>query len=268
MDPRQYLSPLDTTRLSQACAKATPFPHICIDRFLRPDFASEVAASYPSFDSALGLGKVFRALNEDRKIQITDVERLPQPARLLNEILASSEFRGILTDITRIEHLLADRTLSGGGIHLMASGARLDVHVDFNALKSPLLFRRLNILIFLNERWKEDWGGELELWDRHVKRLVASFVPTFNRCIVFATSEISFHGVRRVTCPKDRARKSFAAYYYTREAPEGWDGKHHSTIFKARPDEWFRGTFLMPASRVSRATRRQWRRLASRLDRG
>ena len=73
-----------------------------------------------------------------------------------------------------------------------------------------------------------------------------SFSPVFNRCVVFITNEVSFHGVTAVKCPDDRTRKSFAAYYYTREAPAGWTGESHSTIFKARPNEILKGAVLMP----------------------
>jgi hypothetical protein len=48
-------------------------------------------------------------------------------------------------------------------------------------------------------------------------------------------------------------RKSFATYYYTREAPAHWDGEAHSTIFKARPDETFRKLVAMPAENAQRA---------------
>ena len=63
---------------------------------------------------------------------------------------------------------------------------------------------------------------------------------------MFDTNEVSFHGVTAVKCPDGRSRKSFAAYYYTREAPEDWDGTSHTTIFKPRPDEKFKGGVLMP----------------------
>ena len=68
----------------------------------------------------------------------------------------------------------------------------------------------------------------------------------FNRACGFVTSEISYHGVTPVNCPPGSARKSFAVYYYTKEAPQGWDGVKHSTVFKARPDEWLKGNVLMP----------------------
>ena len=90
-----------------------------------------------------------------------------------------------------------------------------------------------------------------------------SFAPIFNRCIVFETSEISFHGVTPVTCPDTVCRKSFAAYYYTKEAPPHWDGAVHSTNFRARPDEVLKGNVLMPLERAGQRLRSDSRDAAS-----
>jgi hypothetical protein len=114
-------------------------------------------------------------------------------------------------------------------------------------------------LIFFNPDWKPEWGGNLELWDRQVKHCHRSFQPLFNRCVIFETSEVSYHGVTAVRCPAGRARRSFAAYYYTKEAPAHWTGKAHDTVFRSRPDEAIRGRVLMPAEQVARAIRqRMW----------
>jgi hypothetical protein len=124
--------------------------------------------------------------------------------------------------------------------------------VDFNYLRERQLHRRLNILVYFNEGWQESWGGNIELWDREVKVCHHSLSPVFNRCVVFATSDISFHGVTAVSCPRDVIRKSFAAYYYTREAPLGWDGMEHSTVFRARPGEHMKRHVLMPLENAQR----------------
>src|SRR4029079_552184 len=118
------------------------------------------------------------------------------------------------------------------------------------------LHRRLNILLYFNKNWREEWGGNIEVWDQDVKTCVHSFSPIFNRCVVFETNEISFHGVSAVRCPEGLSRKSFAAYYYTKEAPAHWTGKYHDTIFKARPDEKLKGRVLMPLEKATKfATR-------------
>ena len=246
------IRPLNVEALREQFRAAEPFPHILIDDFLETDFVREVAAAYPDFESSRDLGDEFASLNEMHKVQICDDAEFPDPVRRLNEAISSPEFLASVTEITGIPSLLADAQLRGAGMHLTNTTGRLDVHVDFNYLETDQIFRRLNILIYLNEGWEEAWGGQVELWDEDVKRCYGSFAPVMNRCLIFETSEISFHGVAPVACPPGTARKSFAAYYYTKEPPENWSGTPHSTIFRARPTERFRGAVLMPAQRLRR----------------
>lgn len=242
------LNPLDREALRQEFRSAKPYPHIVIENFLQEDFLREVVGSYPNFsqawEEAKGTRDAFVALNERYKLQVTDSNRFPEPVRRLHEALASQAFLDDLSYITGIPNLLADPEMRGGGMHMTGPRGRLDVHIDFNYDKKAKLHRRLNILLYLNDDWKETWGGAVELWDRDVKHCVRSLPPTLNRCMIFETSEISYHGVEPVTCPEGVARKSFAGYYYTREAPENWDGTIHSTNFKPRPNEYLRNAVL------------------------
>ena len=261
-----YLNPIDTNELAQRFRSASPFPFFCQPDFLRPEFAREVCRSYPSYAEARELGREFGALNERLKVQITERERMPAPTARLAEVLSSQPFLDVLSEITGIPRLLADPQLRGGGMHLVGPGGRLDVHVDFNVQRDTQWHRRLNILVFLNERWEEDWGGRLELWDPDVTRCEQSQMPLLNTCLVFQTSEQSFHGVQPVTCPEGVTRQSFAAYYYTEEAPAEWSGAYHTTVFKPRPGEWWRNTLGRPAERLGRAMRRQSARLLRKVS--
>src|SRR5262249_24353524 len=199
-----------------------------------------------------------------RKVQITDAALFPEPVARLNDALASPEFLADLSYITGIPHLLADPELVGGGIHVTGPGGRLDVHVDFNYIKGRNLHRRLNLLLYLIPRGDERWGGQIHLWDKDVTACEAAFAPALNRCIIFETSDISFHGVTPVTSAAPFPRQSFATYYYTREAPRHWRGVSHSTIFKARPEEKLRGYVLMPVE----VLRRRFSQSLHRIKRG
>ena len=256
------LQPLEIDALSQRFRGSQPFPFVQIDGFLCPDFAREVARTFPDMEAARAVGRSFRAVNEWGKTQVTDASAFPPPIRALQEALADPHWLATLSRITGIPDLLADEELVGGGMHLMRSGALLDVHVDFNLIEDRRLFRRLNILVFLNEGWRPEWGGGLELWDAGVKTRHHCVLPELNRCVIFETSEKSFHGVQKLSCPPGVIRRSFAAYYYTREAPPGWSGRRHTTIFRARPEERFKANVLMPASRLRRALLRPVRRVA------
>ena len=246
------LMPLDLPRLRREWLSAEPFPHIKIEPFLQPDLAKAIAASYPSFEQARTLGQEFRAVNETGKIQITDTARFPEPIKELAVLLASPSFLAQLAQITGIEDLLADPALSGGGMHMTGPEGRLDVHVDFNVETKTRWHRRLNLLLYFNADWRPEWRGAVELWDRDVKKRHHAYAPLLNRCVIFETSQISYHGVEQVDCPPGVARKSFAAYYYTEQPPEHWNGVTHNTIFRARPDEKLKGYVLMPSERVAR----------------
>ena len=259
------IRPLSRDELKERFDSATPFRFMMIDDFLEPEVAREVAAAVPTFEEARALGREFSAVNEKKKVQITDSAKFAPPIARLNRALASPEFRADLEYITGIPHLLADPKLRGGGIHVTGPQGRLDVHVDFNYREEDAIHRRLNILVYLNPEWDPSWGGAVELWDQDVKRCHVRVPPVLNQCVLFETSETSYHGVEPVGENAPRPRQSFAAYYYTKDAPPGWDGKTHSTVFRARPDEKLRKFVVVPAEKAWVEGRRAVRKLRASL---
>jgi Rps23 Pro-64 3,4-dihydroxylase Tpa1-like proline 4-hydroxylase len=259
------IQPLDREALRRQFSSARPFPFVSIDNFLDPRFAEEVAKAYPSYELATQQGRTFKTVNEKKKVQITDAERFPEPVKRLNEALAAPSLLSELSYITGVPKLLADPELRGGGIHITGPGGRLDVHVDFNYFDDKKLYRRANLIVYLNPRWEKRWGGQLQLWDRDVTRCEHEFEPLFNRCVIFETIDTGFHGVRPVS-EEAPLRQSFAVYYYTLEAPPAYAGVHDS-IFRARPDEKVRGYVLMPAEAMGRKLRYGARRIKGGIKR-
>jgi hypothetical protein len=246
------LRPIDRETLRREFMTASPFRFVQIEPFLDAAVADEVASSYPAFDRAALDGRVFSTVNERMKVQITDATRFPEPVRKLNDALASPAFIADLSAITGIADLLPDDRLEGGGMHITGPGGRLDVHLDFNYLEARKLYRRVNLLLYFNPAWQPEWGGQLQFWDRDVRRCERTFAPLLNRCLVVETTNGSFHGVTPVTRDAPAPRRSFAAYYYTREAPADMAERVPSTIFRARPNEWVRASILMPGERIQR----------------
>jgi len=263
----EILKPIDVDAVRAMYRRAEPYPFFVIDDFLEESFVRAVVDAYPRFDDATRVGHHFDRLNETGKVQITKSALFPAPVAELHAALASPGFLATLSRITGVSDLLADPELHGGGMHITRTSGRLDVHADFNYLRDQKLFRRFNILVYLNTTWDPSWGGGLELWDRDVTRREFYCLPKLNRCLVFETTKTSFHGVEKVACPPNVQRQSFAAYYYTTTPPPGWDGEYHSTIFRARPDEQLRGKVLMPAEKALDTARRFAGRVAGRLQR-
>src|SRR5581483_12413384 len=169
LEQQMLVQSYDRKALRHQFLNAEPFPFAKIDQFLDPTYAKEVAAAYPSFDLALSQGKSFNALNERKKVQITDASAFPEPVARLHKLLASPQFVADLSYVTSIPNLLADEQLVGGGMHITGPGGRLDVHVDFNFIEDRKLHRRLNLLLYLNPIWEDIWGGHIQLWDKDVK---------------------------------------------------------------------------------------------------
>ena len=217
---------------------ASPFRHVVIDDFFVPGFAAGLLQEFPAFDRSL-------AINEDgligRKAVHETVSTIGPTYRRLDTLVASRTFRQFVAKITGISDLLYDPDYYGGGTHENLSGQDLDPHIDFNFHPVTGSHRRLNLILFLNAQWERSWGGILDLHrDPHVppeRDEISRVEPLFNRCVIFETTEHSWHGFERIDIPDSAAitsRKSFALYYYTDDRPPEQTGPPHSTIYVER----------------------------------
>ncbi|MFL2878651.1 MAG: 2OG-Fe(II) oxygenase [Candidatus Pelagibacter sp.] len=127
-----------------------------------------------------------------------------------------------MNSITGIEEtLIPDPYFYGGGLHQIFKGGFLKVHSDFYLHPKMKLDRRLNILIYLNEDWREEYGGALELWDKDMKKCEKKMFPELNNVCIFSTDHRSFHGhPNPLNCPENISRNSIALYYYSVGRPD------------------------------------------------
>ena len=210
-----------------------------MEEFLAPEFCRELLKEFPAFDRE-------KARNEmgevGRKAVFTNVAQLGPAYKRLDALLRSREFLQFMSAITGIPNLLYDPKYVGGGTHENLDGQDLDPHVDFNYHPLTQLHRRLNLIVFLNPEWQAEWGGALELesnpWHPDDDSPVRTIVPALNRAVVFETSEVSWHGFKRIQLPADKqhlSRRSIAVYYYTKRRPEDETAPAHSTVYVPRP---------------------------------
>lgn len=214
---------------TSAYRSAEPFPHTIIDNFLDERILRTVLTEFDGMDRT---GWHHTERETERKYSTEDFRHFGPVTRNVFSQLNSATFLWFLQEMTGIKGLIADPHLRGGGLHEIKRGGALGVHADFNFYPRLSLYRRLNLLIYLNENWSEEWGGHLELWDRDGKRCVQRIAPIFNRAVIFDTSNRSYHGhPRPLECPEERSRKSLALYYYTVDAPAEDDRTPHTTVF-------------------------------------
>jgi Rps23 Pro-64 3,4-dihydroxylase Tpa1-like proline 4-hydroxylase len=209
---------------------AQPFPHIVLDDFLPEELAETCVTEFPQ--RLVSIAGYARS-QENRKFEFKP-ETLSPSLRALFYSFNSAPFIGFLEQLTGIEGLIPDPYFAGAGLHEVADGGHLNVHADFNHHAHMDLERRINVLIYLNRDWREEYGGCFEMWDRFMSQCRLRVVPLFNRCVIFNTSAISFHGnPDPVKHPMGASRLAIALYYYTAT----WDRSRmeRSTQFKVRP---------------------------------
>lgn len=221
--------------LAERFATARPFKHVAIDGFFTEDAARTLADSFPAFDEKLAMNENgvvgAKAVNEK-------VRGLGPAWKALDDLVQGQAFRDLVTRITGVPHLQYDPHYFGGGTHENLHGQGLDAHVDFNFHPITRQHRRLNLIIYLTEEWQDEWGGSIQLHkDPYLPPShdeIAVVTPLFNRCVIFETNEVSWHGFPRIVLPEDKrhlSRRSFALYYYTDSRPADELGPEHSTIY-------------------------------------
>ena len=220
--------------LSREFVAASPFRHTVIDGFLDPALAQQLLEDFPRFEDRYALNEMGEVGGKAVRM---NVRELSEAYRKLDAWLQTPDFLGFVSAVTGIPDLLYDADYIGGGTHENRHGQSLDAHVDFNYHPRSKTHRRLNLIVYLNHEWEGDWGGVLELhsdpWNA-ANNHTAAVLPLFNRCVIFETTETSWHGFSRIELPPERralSRKSFAIYLYTRQRPPQETAPPHATIY-------------------------------------
>lgn len=217
-------------------ASASPFPHIALDGLFPDEALDEVLREFP--DPASPVWKEYRNYHEG-KLETQGEDHLGAFTSLLLYQFNSAPFLHFLEELTGITNLIPDPYFYGGGLHQIPRGGKLGIHADFSRHGKLPLDRRVNVIIYLNHDWKDEYGGHLELWDADMTRCVEKILPIYNRTVVFSITDWAFHGhPEPLACPEDMTRKSIALYYFTNGRPPGETRpEKRSTLFLQRPGE-------------------------------
>jgi len=203
----------DITELQKSYQNNTPFPHIVISSAIDQDMLNDIAEEVNNFQPK-AQKKFYGSI---KKFSESKIDILPKKTQKLLAFLNSDEFLKGITRITGIDNLISDPNYEGGGIHRTHKGGFLKVHTDFNWSFELKAYRRVNVIIYLNKDWKDDWGGECEFWSYDRETEVKKVKPLFNNLVIFDTNDFTFHGHPfPLKCPKDCSRDSIAVYYYTK----------------------------------------------------
>jgi hypothetical protein len=223
---------LDALRAGWAAAR--PFPHGVLDDFLAPEVCRALVAE--EFRDVGGAGWIENRHYSQRLRSRNGRGSFGAPARALLDELDSPRFRGFVERLTGESGLFLDLEMLDGGVSAMGRGDFFDLHTDMRAhAHQRRWMRRVNLIVYLTEGWRDEWGGALELWSADGRRCERRIAPRHNRAVFFEVGDGAVHGVPEpLDCPPGVMRFNLVLYYF-RDVGEEVPLTHFR--YRARPDE-------------------------------
>jgi len=212
---------------------ALPFPHIVIDGFFPDCVLEQVLAEFPIPEASTWIR--FNRGYQKKLISGGDTHLGANTRCFLNDLRASG-FITFLEQLTGIDGIIPDPHI--GGAHQVLRDGYLNIHADGNRDNRMNLDRRLNVFIYLNKHWKDEYKGHLELWDSTMSHCHKKVLPTFNRTVIFNISDSNYHGQPDpLACPEGWSRKALALNYSSNSRPYYDIGLPHRLQFRRRPGD-------------------------------
>lgn len=159
----------------------------------------------------------------------------------------------LISEICGIESLIPDENLYAGGLSLMKKDNYLSPHLDNSHDKDKHLWRVLNLLFYVTPNWQLENGGNLELWNNGLKNKPIVVESKFNRLVVMATHDKSWHSVNKVLV--NDIRRCVSNYYFSEKSLLQSDN-FHVTTFRGRPSQKVKDIFLRLDNNLRGAVRK------------
>jgi len=216
---KKIINEFNIEELQSQYDEGKPFKYVVIDNFFKEDIAKDLASQFPDYNDDK-IWNIYKNPLENKRLT-PDWNLFPAETYRALTYLNSPEFIKIIENIIGVKNVLPDMGLHGGGWHVTPSGGKLNVHLDYSIHPKLKLERRANLIIYLSEDWKPEYGGQLGLWSHDYarglpKECVTKVDVKFNRAVIFDTTQNSWHGLpEEIASPKDVYRKSLNIYYLT-----------------------------------------------------
>jgi len=232
-------------KLSTQYQTCYPFPHIIIDNFFDELFLEKsidelkkyASWGWDPYNNSHQINKMFTPWCDNNISELQS--QCPITFFILN-YLNSPNVLKYLEELTGIKNLIPDLSYNGGGVHKIMRGGNLSIHADFSMHNSTKLYRRINLLLYLNKNWEYEWEGCLELWSKDMSICAANILPIFNRVVIFNTTDEALHGhPEPLNTPENIDRLSIALYYYTNEPhdTEEFNKSEGTVLWKETPEQ-------------------------------
>ncbi len=196
-----------------------PYPYCVVDGLWSDSMLRKVELEVLNFNKWEGNKNFDGAIH---KRYCSQIDKMPPMVQKLLQYCNSPDFINNLEKLTNENGLIPDPYLFGGGIFSTIENGFLKMHADFNWHEKLKLYRRINVLIYLNSNWVPSWGADLKFAVKEKEGLdiKVEIDPLFNRTVIFTSTDYSYHGhPTPLNAPKGTQRNALVLYYYVSEKP-------------------------------------------------
>ena len=255
LNNRKYIAELIATQLNanknvlkeQFLQNKESIGYFYLDNLLPNELVHEIHTSFPKLEETV------------KKKNIREYKYLAYQMDAYNHLLEEVIYAfqeekvvDLISEICDIESLMADSSLYAGGLSLMANKNYLNPHLDNSHDKDRNLWRVLNLLYYVTPNWEIENGGNLELWLEGLKKEKTIVTSKFNRLVVMATHQNSWHSVSKVNA--DAIRCCISNYYFSNK-PLLTTDRFHVTSFRAEKGQKIKDLLLQFDTKVRRTLR-------------
>ena len=210
--------------------------YVFIDDLLPEELAVELFKIFPKKDQMI----LKKSIKEDKFVAVQMNLYNPQ----LEEIIYAFHDNIIVEligEICQIKSPIPDEFLYAGGLSMMGNKQFLNPHLDNSHDKDRERWRVLNLLYYITPHWKEEYGGNLELWPNGLQKNQITIHSRFNRLAIMVTHSKSLHSVSPIVY--DGFRCCISNYYFSKTPVYSTD-KFHVTSFRGRPEHKIKDAIL------------------------
>ncbi len=208
-----------------------------LDNLLPEDLVLEINAVFPESEDMI----LKKSLRENKYIAV----QMNNYSELLENIIYAFQDEmlvNLIGKICNITDLHPDDNLYAGGLSLMKKNQFLNPHLDNSHDKDVSKWRVLNLLFYVCPNWQVNYGGNLELWPNGLENEQVTIESKFNRLVVMATHDYSWHSVSPIIS-ESYSRKCISNYYFSNTSLKKTDN-FHVTTFRGRPNQMVINQFL------------------------
>ena len=218
-----------------------------IDDLLPENLALKIHSKFPDLDSTIERNNI-----REHKFTAYQMDKYNSLLEEVTYAFQDEKIVKLISNICELENITADENLYAGGLSIMAKGNFLNPHLDNSHDKDRKRWRVLNLLYYVSPNWKLEHGGNLEVWPKGLKEKQITIESKFNRLVVMATHQNSWHSVSKVLV--DNTRCCVSNYYFSKEPLLNSD-TFHVTTFRGRPKEKIKDLILQVDNKLRSGVR-------------